>query len=395
MNPIVSTTRKRIESIDLLRGTIMIIMALDHTRDYFHADGFIFDPLDLHKTTAIIFLTRWITHFCAPIFMLLTGASAFIVGEKRGIKALSKFLLTRGLFLVILEMTVVNFAWNFNISFPDIDFLVIWSLGISMIALSAMVYLPKKAVLVIGLILVAGHNLLDTVHVPGKGLDAFLWSLLHEPGTFTWAGKNVTVLYPVISWIGTIAIGYSVGSLYSKNADASQRKKLLLRLGIGAILFFIVLRFTNVYGDLLPWSTQHSFAFTILSFINVTKYPPSLLYLSITLGVAFILLSRLEIKPGRFGRAIAIYGRVPMFYYLCHIYLIHLLGVFATNFCGKKWTDMIFDNFDNLEKFKGYGFSLGIVYLVWIMVILLLYPLCRWYDKYKTAHREKWWLSYL
>ncbi len=390
-----SNTRNRIESIDLLRGAIMIIMALDHTRDYFHADGFIYDPLDLHKTTAIIFLTRWITHFCAPIFMLLTGASAFIVGEKRGIKALSKFLLTRGFFLVIMEMTVVNFGWNFNIHFPDIDFLVIWSLGASMIALSAMVYLPKKVILAIGIILIAGHNLLDTVHVPGKGLGVFLWSLLHEPGTFTWAGENVTVLYPIIPWVGTIALGYSVGSLYSKNADAAQRKKLLLRLGIGSILLFIVLRFTNVYGDAALWSTQHSFVYTVLSFINVTKYPPSLLYLSITLGVAFILLSALEIKPGKFGRVIAVYGRVPMFYYLCHIYLIHFLALFATNFCGKKWTDMIFDNFDNLAKFKGYGFSLWVVYTVWVSVILLLYPVCRWYDKYKIAHKEKWWLSYL
>jgi uncharacterized membrane protein len=391
----VSNTRNRIESIDLLRGAIMIIMALDHTRDYFHADGFIYDPLDLHKTTAIIFLTRWITHFCAPIFMLLTGASAYIVGEKKGIKALSKYLLTRGLFLVIMEMTVVNFGWNFNIHFPDIDFLVIWSLGASMIALSAMVYLPKKVILAIGIILIAGHNLLDTVHVPGKGLGTFLWSLLHEPGTFTWAGKNVTVLYPIISWVGTIAAGYSVGSLYSKNADAAQRKKLLLSLGIGSILLFIVLRFTNFYGDAVLWSTQHSFVYTVLSFINVTKYPPSLLYLSITLGVAFILLSVLEIKPGRFGKIITVYGRVPMFYYLCHIYLIHFLGLFATNFCGKKWTDMIFDNLDNLAKFKGYGFSLWVVYAVWVSVILMLYPVCRWYDKYKTAHKEKWWLSYL
>jgi len=264
-----------------------------------------------------------------------------------------------------------------------------------MIALSAMVYLPKKVILAIGIILVAGHNLLDTVNVPGKGLDTFLWSILHEPGTFTWAGENVTVLYPIIPWIGSIAIGYSVGSLYSKNADAAHRKRLLMRLGIGAILFFIVLRFTNVYGDAVLWSTQHSFPYTILSFINVSKYPPSLLYLSITLGVAFVFLALLEIKPGRFGRAIAVYGRVPMFYYLCHIYLIHFLSLFATYFCGKKWTDMIFDNFDNLAKLKGYGFSLGIVYLAWITVIFLLYPLCRWYDKYKATHREIWWLSYL
>ncbi|MGZ3753315.1 MAG: DUF1624 domain-containing protein [Mucilaginibacter sp.] len=388
-------TKSRIESIDLLRGLVMIIMALDHTRDYFHADSFVYDPLDLTKTTTIIFLTRWITNYCAPVFMLLTGTSAFLAGERKGTKALSKFLLTRGLFLVLMEMTVVNFAWNFNIRFPDVDFLVIWSLGVSMIALSAMVYLPKKAILAIGVILVAGHNLLDHVHVAGKGFGAFAWSLLHEPGTFFFGGENITVLYPIIPWVGTIAIGYSLGGLYSKSMDASKRKKTLLWLGLSAIVLFIGLRFINIYGDALRWSTQKSSINTILSFINVTKYPPSLFYLLSTLGPAFIFLAFSEKKPAWLGRIITVYGRVPMFYYLLHIYLIHLLAVFATSFCGHVWSDMVFDNFENLTKLKGYGFSLGVVYVVWIAVIVLLYPLCRWYDRYKASHREKWWLSYL
>ncbi len=385
----------RITSIDLLRGIVMILMALDHTRDYFHAGAFKFDPTDLTKTTILVFLTRWITHYCAPIFMLLTGAAAFLVGERKGTKALSKFLFTRGLFLVLMEHTVINFAWNFNIHFPEFDFLVIWSLGVSMIALAGLVYLPKKLILAVGIILLAGHNLLDNVHVAGKGFNAFIWSVLHEPGTFSFAGKNIFVMYPVIPWIGIIALGYSLGSLYSNKVDDVQRKKTLLWLGIGSIVLFVGIRFINVYGDASHWSNQRDAAFTVLSFINVTKYPPSLLYGLITLGPACILLALFETKPGWLGKLISVYGRVPMFYYILHIYLIHLLAMFATTLCGHKWSDMIWTELASNDKLKGYGFSLSIVYLVWIAVIVLLYPLCKWYDKYKTNHKEKWWLSYL
>ena len=387
--------KTRITSIDLLRGIVMILMALDHTRDYFHAGAFVFDPTDLTKTTIPIFLTRWITHYCAPIFMLLTGAAAFLVGERKGIKALSKFLFTRGVFLVFMEHTVVNFAWNFNIHFPEFDFLVIWSLGVSMIALAGLVYLPKKLILAIGIILLAGHNLLDNVHVAGKGFSALIWSLLHEPGFFNFAGKKVFVMYPILPWIGIIALGYSLGSLYSNKIDVSQRKKTLLWLGLGSIVLFVGIRFINLYGDASLWSNQPDAAFTVLSFINVTKYPPSLLYGLITLGPACIFLALFEKKPGWLGRRFSVYGRVPMFYYILHIYLIHLLAMFATTLCGHKWSDMIWTSLINNEKLKGYGFSLSIVYLVWIVVILILYPLCKWYDKYKTNHKEKWWLSYL
>lgn len=388
-------TTQRILSIDLLRGIVMILMALDHIRDYFHADAFVYDPLDLNKTSVTLFFTRWITHYCAPIFMLLTGTSAFLVGERKGTKALSKFLFTRGLFLVIMEFTVINFGWNFNIHFPEFDFIVIWSLGMSMIALSAMVYLPKKLILTIGIILVAGHNLLDNVHVAGKGVDAFIWSALHEFGFFTIAGKNLLIGYPLIPWIGTIALGYSLGSLYSKNIEAAKRKKILLQLGTGLILLFVIIRFTNIYGDSSLWSKQSSPVYTFLSFINVSKYPPSLLYILITVGPALLFLALSEIKLNAAGNFISIYGRVPMFYYIIHIYLIHALAMIATNFCGHKWTDMIWSAWATNDNLKGYGFSLGIVYLVWIGVIVMLYPLCKWYDKYKSNHKEKWWLSYL
>ena len=387
-------TNKRMVSIDLLRGIVMVLMALDHVREYFHAPAFIYDPLDLSKTSIAIFLTRWITHYCAPIFMLLTGTSAFLVGERKGTKALSKFLFTRGLFLIFLELTVINFAWNFNIHFPEFDFLVLWSLGFSMIALSGLVYLPKRIILAIAILLIACHNLFDTVHLAGKGIAAFIWSLLHEPGFFSFAGKNFFVLYPIMPWVGTIALGYSLGNLYSKNVVAEKRKKTLLWLGISSLLLFIIIRSVNIYGDAALWSKQSSFGFTILSFINVSKYPPSLLYLLVTIGPALIFLALSETLTGKISKLFSVYGRVAMFYYILHIYLIHLLAMFATVFCGHKWSDMIWGSFDP-DGMKGYGFSLPIVYAVWLSVIIILYPLCKWYDGYKTAHKEKWWLSYL
>jgi uncharacterized membrane protein len=395
MNQTLISKSGRIESIDLLRGLVMVIMALDHTRDYFHYYSFLHDPTDLTLTTPAIFLTRWITHFCAPIFMLLTGASAFLYGEKKGKKALSRFLFTRGLFLIFLELTVINFAWNFNIHFPEIDFLVMWSLGFSMIILSLLIHLPKKLILAIGIILVVGHNLLDSVHVTGNGFGAFCWSLLHEAHEFAYGEEKIFVAYPVIPWIGIIALGYSLGSLYSKNYDSAKRKKLLMQLGISAILTFVVIRMSNLYGDMVPWTRQSSPVLTILSFINVTKYPPSLLYTLMTLGCGLVFLALAEKQLGRAGKFFLVFGRVPMFYYILHIYLLHLLGVFATTLCGHQWSDMVFYSLIENKKLNGYGFSLPVVYLVWMIVVVILYLPCKWYDRYKTSHREKWWLSYL
>lgn len=392
---LVPPPRSRILSIDLLRGVVMILMALDHVRDYFHADAFLYDPLDLDKTSPLLFFTRWITHYCAPIFMLLAGTSAFLVGERKGTKALASFLFRRGLFLVIMEFTVINFGWYFNIRFTSFDFIVIWSLGMSMIALAGMVYLPKKIILAIGIVLVAGHNLLDNVHVAGRGAGAFLWSLLHEPNGFKFGSKQIFVGYPLLPWIGTIALGYSLGSLYSKTMDAAKRKKYLLWLGGGAILLFIILRYINIYGDLFPWHKQGSPLYTVLAFIRVHKYPPSLDYLLMTIGPALVFLAMAETKLNRPGKFISVYGRVPMFYYILHIYLIHLLAMIATNFCGHQWTDMIWTSWGSNPNLGGYGFSLAVVYGVWVSVILLLYPVCRWYDRYKSSHREKWWLGYL
>jgi uncharacterized membrane protein len=377
MQQALSQNQKRIKSIDLLRGAVMIMMAIDHVRDYFLADSFLYDPLDLEKTSVALFFTRWITHFCAPVFMMLAGTSAFIMGQKKTKKELSIFLLKRGIWLVILEMTIVNFGWGFNIKLPNLLFVTIWALGISMIFLALFIYLPKKIILALGILLVAGHNLLDNIHVPGNTLQAFGWSLLHEQQFFTWHGEILLVGYPLLPWVGIMALGYCLGEFYSSSYSAEKRKKNLIAIGISAIILFIVIRFINIYGDPLPWSTQKNSFHTFLSFIKATKYPPSLLYTLMTLGPAILFLAFTE--------------------KLIHIYLIHLLAMIASQlFTPIGWQNWILNRpiwFS--DSLKGAGFSLPVLYLVWIIVVIALYPLCKWYDGYKQSHKEKWWLSYL
>jgi uncharacterized membrane protein len=394
MNKINST---RIKSIDVLRGLIMIIMALDHTRDYFNADAFLFDPLNLDKTNVLLFFTRWITHFCAPIFILLAGTSAFISGQKKTKKELSSFLVKRGLWLVFLELTVVNFAWFFNIHFSFILLAVIWALGICMIFLAGIIFLPGKVILWLGIILVAGHNLLDNIHFPGNNFMAYLWSFLHEQNGYRIANHGVLFAYPILPWIGVMALGYCLGELFSSSYDPIKRRKLLLTIGSSALVLFVILRGINVYGNLKPWKEQSSAVFSFLSFLDITKYPPSLDYILLTDGTALVFLSLIETISNRFTRFVSVYGRVPMFYYLLHIYLIHLIALMAAVLTGFEWTQMTsFNTWVTYSgQLKGYGFSLGVVYLVWISVVILLYPLCKWYDRYKSSHREKWWLSYL
>jgi uncharacterized membrane protein len=373
----------------------MIIMALDHVRDYFHADAFLFDPLDLDKTSVALFFTRWITHFCAPVFVFLAGTSAFLVGERKGKGALSVFLLKRGLWLIFLELTVVNFAWFFNIHFTLILLVVIWALGAGMVVLAGLIHLPKKLILAIGLLLVGGHNLLDGVHVEGDGFDAVGWAILHQFQFFPFDGWNLFVGYPLLPWMGIMALGYCFGQLYT--LDAQVRRKYLIRLGVAAILLFLIIRGINIYGDPAPWSVQPSTVFTVLSFLNVTKYPPSLLYALVTLGPAILFLAFAERPLGKINQAFVTVGRVPMFYYLLHLYLIHGLALIAVMITGFGFSSMV--NFEvwvtMSEKLQGYGFNLWVTYGVWILVVLILFPLCRWYEKYKSNHREKWWLSYL
>jgi uncharacterized membrane protein len=387
----------RIESIDLLRGLIMIVMALDHVRDYFHSGAFTGDPLDLNTTTPVLYLTRWITHYCAPLFMFLSGLSASLVGERKGNNYLTRFLITRGLWLIFLELTVVCFAWFFNPTFTTQLVGVIWALGFSMIFLAGFIHLPKWLTLSVGLILVFGHNLMDGIQVNSSTSAAFGWSILHQFNFFNLGPFNVLVAYPLIPWIGVMALGYCLGSIYKKDRDAQKRKTFLLASGIACILLFAALRYSNAYGDPFKWTEQNSSLYTVLSFIKVTKYPPSLLYLLVTIGSGLIFLALTESSNNGLTNRIKTIGRVPMFYYLAHLYLIHISALIAAVVSGRSWTDMVnFSTWITAEpKLQGYGFSLGITYLVWVTVVVVLYYLCKWYDRYKASHREKWWLSYL
>ncbi len=395
--PIKKIVRNRIESIDLLRGVVMIIMALDHVRDYFHNSAFLNSPTDLSQTTIPIFFTRWITHFCAPVFVFLAGISAYLYGAKRSRKQLSFFLFTRGIWLVAAELFIVTLGWTFNPSYPFFNLQVIWATGISMIILSAIIYMNKYIIFITGIVLIVAHNLLDNVHLPGNGIASFLWSLLHEPGYFTFGSFSFSVRYPVLPWIGIMAIGYSFGRLYTSAYDPKKRQKILLLLGGVAIILFIILRAGNFYGDAANWSMQKNTAFSLLSFLNVTKYPPSLLYILMTLGPALIFLSLSEKPLNALTSKITIFGRVPMFYYLLHIFLIHLFAMIGAMVSGYKWSDMILSTRVNASpELKGYGFNLITVYIIWIGLVIILYPFCKWFDKYKRRNQSiKWWLSYL
>ena len=393
-----TTTKARIESIDLLRGFAIVIMALDHVRDYFHADYFLFDPTDMQQTNGALFFTRWITNFCAPVFLFLAGTSAFLIGERKTKRQLSAFLLKRGLWLMLLETVVINFAWSFNPTYPMFRLQVIWALGLSMVFMSALVYLPYKVILALGLIILFGHNLLDNIHATGNTLPDFLWGQLHERKRFAIGDRIIATGYPILPWLGIMALGYCFGAFYTKGVDAAFRKKYLVTLGAVAIALFIVLRGINRYGDMSPWMMQRTTILTICSFFNASKYPPSLMYTLMTLGPALIVLAFIEKPLNKLGKIIIVFGRVPLFFYILHLFLIHALATVAVVLSGRPWTDMI--SITNLNArdspwLKGYGFNLGQTYLVWLLVVVLLYPLCKWYDRYKTNHKEKWWLSYL
>lgn len=389
---------KRIESIDLLRGIVIVIMALDHVRDYFHAANFVYNPADMAQTNPAVFFTRWITNFCAPVFVFLAGTSAFLVGLRKTKKELSLFLLKRGLWLMLLEVTVISFAWNFNPHYPTFRLQVIWILGLAMVLMSGIIYLPPKMILSIGLLILFTHNLFDGFHVTGNTFADFLLAELHERRRFNFGGHNFTTGYSIVAWISIMMLGYCFGALYKNDVSSPVRKKYLLIIGSVATALFIVIRAINSYGDMAPWKVQSSFIMTVCSFLNATKYPPSLIYTLMTLGPSLMMLALLENPLDSLGKIIIRIGRVPLFFYILHLFLIHLLAIIAVVASGRPWTDMIFTSLQNAKDspwLKGYGLSLAGTYVVWILVVVMLYPLCKWYDRYKTSHKEKWWLSYL
>jgi len=390
-------TLARITNLDLLKGFVMIIMALDHTRDYFHAYSYIHEPTEIEVTTPWIFFTRWITHFCAPVFLFLAGTSAFLSGRNKSKKELSVFLIKRGLWLIILEVTVIGFGWFFNPLFSMSLLGVIWVLGWSMIVLALLIHLPRPVIIAVSLAMIFLHNLLDNVHFGTPNDPGLLWGFLHDAfGSFQLGPFRFFLAYSLIPWAGVMGIGYCMGIYYTSQVSDEKRRKLLLQWGITATILFIVIRFSNVYGNPEDWKNYGGFK-TVMSFLNLWKYPPSLLYLLMTLGPALIFLSLTENWKGKFSSIVMTYGRVPLFYYILHIYLLHLIGLFAAEFSGYDWRDMIFtDNWMTMDPdLQGYGFSLPVVYAIWLAVVIALYPLCKWYDRYKQNNKEKWWLSYL
>ncbi|MBP6978664.1 MAG: DUF1624 domain-containing protein [Lentimicrobiaceae bacterium] len=376
---------------------VMVLMALDHCRFYFHYGANVYDPVNLNTTTPLLFLTRFITHFCAPVFVFLAGTSAFLYGSKKSKPALSKFLVTRGFWLVFLEIAVMPVVWYFDLTHSFIYLQVIWAIGISMIALAALIHLRWKVLLVIGVLIVAGHNLLDGITAEGKSFTSILWYLLHQEYFLELSEKLMILIgYPVLPWIGVMILGYCLGNLYSRETDASRRKKWLLGLGLGSIALFILLRSINVYGDLEPWSSQKNILYTIFSFINVTKYPPSLDFILLTLGPALLFLYATETIKNRFTNFFIVFGRVPFFYYVLHILFIHLLALLGLVVTGGDWRLMILteDVFVS-HQIDTYGYPMWVVYVIWIAVVLLLYPISRKYMICKARHKDKWWLSYL
>jgi uncharacterized membrane protein len=390
--------RERISAIDLVRGLVMVIMALDHTRDFFHIGSFAFDPTDLTKTTPALFFTRWITHYCAPTFVFLAGAGIRISQQRRTKRELSRFLWTRGLWLIFLEFTVVRFSFFYNFYYDATIVQVIYATGMSMVILSALIYLKENVLLILGIVIVAAHNLLDGIQLkPGDTFFA-VWHFIHQSGPVEIApGKFFIFGYPALPWLGVLLCGYSLGRLYLKPFDPMRRQRILLRLGILTITLFVGIRFINIYGDPVPWAHQSTGLFTFLSFINCTKYPISLLYVLMTLGPMLILLAVLEIFPSIQFRPLEVFGRVPMFYYILHFFLVHSLAIAAFIFIrGKSFSDLDFHFFH--KHFGGLpydaGYSLRWVYVAWAIVVLICYPLCVRYNAYKSTHTQ-WWLSYL
>jgi uncharacterized membrane protein len=388
---------RRVESIDLLRGIVMIIMALDHVRHFFHKQAYFYEPTNLDHTSLSLFFTRWVTHFCAPVFVFLAGISAYLYGVKKTKKEVSQYLFSRGLWLVVVELFIIGLGQTFNPTYPYFNLQVIWAIGISMMVLSAMIYLNREVMLFIALLLIVGHNLLDHVHVEGTGGLAFLWSVLHEPSVFQFGRFHIYVMYPVLPWIGILAIGYYLGSLFSAHYDPEKRMKVLIFIGFISMELFLFLRTLNFYGDSAFWINHKTGSLTLLDFLNVTKYPPSLLYILMTLGPAIVFLGLVNRPLNPLSKKILVFGRVPFFYYVVHIYIIHLAAVIAAQLSGFGWYNMILsDRVNKVPELKGFGYNLLTVYIVWMMLIFLLYPLCKWYYKYKKAHlAEQKWLQYV
>lgn len=389
--------KQRIQSIDILRGVIMLIMALDHVRDFLHQGGAFSDPTNLKTTTPFLFFTRFITHFCAPIFVFLSGVSIYLVSTRRSKSELSSFLIKRGIWLVFVELVLISFAFSLNPLFNSFALQVIWVIGVSMILLGLLIWLPVRVIGAIGILLIVGHDLITTMTVaPNTIEDILLKVFFTARGTLFFLDKTHIVfdLYAILPWTGVMFLGYLFGTLYKSGYKPKNRKRFLLISSATLFALFIALRVVNGYGDPAPWAVQKSIVFTAISFLNISKYPPSLMYCCLTLSVGLLVLALTENVSGKVSGFFKTYGSVPFFYYILHFYLIRIITVIVFFLQGFKISQIITPNDPFLFTPPGLGFSLGIVYLFWLGVILILYYPCKWFSKYKKTHLQ-WWLSYL
>lgn len=365
----------------------MLFMLLDHVRETFYLHLQVPDPMVVADTPLGLFFPRMLAHLCAPVFVFLTGLGAYLYASRHAeagqARAASGFLWRRGLFLVLLEMTVVNFAWTFQFPPAKVFLQVIWAIGLSMLALSMLVWLPRKALLLLGLVLVAGHNLFDSLHFPPDHVMHIPWAILHDRGWLELASVQLRTSYPLLPWIGVIALGYGVGPWFSTACDAKQRKQYLLVAGVSCLLGFALLRTLNLYGD-APWLTGADALQTVMSWFNVTKYPPSLLFLLLTLGFGLLLLGALENATGRsWLQLLATLGAAPMFFYVLHLYVLKFMYLAAVAVWGAN---------------QGQLFGLSSLLWLWVISALLvvaLYPLVRWFAGLKQRRRDITWLKYL
>lgn len=375
----------RLLSIDALRGLVILFMLLDHVRETFLLHMQVVDPMDIDVTEPALFFSRTLAHLCAPVFIFLTGLSAFLFGEKQANRAaVSSFLLKRGLFLVVLEFTLVNFAWTFQIPPAVIYLQVIWAIGLSMLALAALLWLPRPVLAMLGLVIVTGHNLLDSLHFAADSVMHVPWAILHDRGWIEISDSvRLRSSYPLLPWIGVIALGYAAGPWFARGADPFMRRRRLRSWGVGALLTFLGLRLVNGYGE-QPWQVGDSGMQTLMGLLNITKYPPSLLFLCLTLGAGLLLLLAFEHNQSRrWLRPLTVFGAAPMFFYLLHLYVLKLLYLAAVTIWG-------------LNQGRVFGFEM--VWPLWLATVvlaMLLYPAVHWFAGLKARRRDIAWLKYL
>jgi uncharacterized membrane protein len=386
---------RRISSIDITRGLVMIIMALDHVRDLMHVNSVTQSPTDLTTTTPVLFFTRWITYLCAPAFVFLAGTSAYMSFKNRGnISQSRKFLLKRGFWLVLLEFTIVNFGLFFDLGFHAFIFEVIAAIGFGFIVLSFLLGLSSKTIGILGLLIIFCHNLIPLIPLEPHSMAKAILSPLFELSVSPLFSNRIFIMaYPPIPWLGIMLVGFASGKLFESTGNI--RKKIFFQIGAAALLLFALLRFLNIYGDPAPWTSKKTTIFTFLSFMNITKYPPSLIFCLITLGIMFLILALTDQAENRITRIVNIYGKVPLFYFILHFYIIHTLLLILLFFQGFHWADLNFasGNFGRPKAAQS-GVPLWSVYLIWIAVVTALYKPCAWFANYKTAHKD-WWLKYI